>query len=509
MSSARIKLALLILLTGIYNYFFWDERLGLNLFIFSLLLTVILAFFNRESLKKPNALISIGFTLTAAVCVLVHNSFVSKLALFCSFFIMTSLLHEKEFRTAIAPLFHFMLTFLSTWMGIAKSFFEWLRRVSGLYGRVRTAAKTIRLLFIPLLFFFIFYFIFKIANPVFHDITREFGQDLADFIERVFKDISFVRIMFILSGAYIISSILFNWNLHDILEWESSYSDRITRIRRTVRNTAFNTVSLINEYKIALIMIIAVNLLLLVVNAIDIRLLWLNFDYAQAGRLAEMVHEGTYMLIFSILLSMAILIYYFRGNLNFLGRNKLLKIAAMVWIAQNVILAISVILRCYYYIHEHGLGYKRIGVIVFLILTFIGLFTLYRKIVMQKSKFYLARVNSWSFYAMLIALAAVNWDLVIVQYNLQHPNLNVYGKIDIGFIISRSDHALHLIDPNLDKIDFNASAKSSYDAYQIWTENKRDYVEARIINFKHQHELRSWLSWNYAEQRTFDYFSGD
>ena len=75
----------------------------------------------------------------------------------------------------------------------------------------------------------------------------------------------------------------------------------------------------------------------------------------------------------------------------------------MLWVVQNFILGISVFLRNYHYISFHGLAYKRIGVIVFLVLVLIGLVTLFVKLRERKSFFYLVRVNGWAAFAVLAA----------------------------------------------------------------------------------------------------------
>jgi hypothetical protein len=45
-----------------------------------------------------------------------------------------------------------------------------------------------------------------------------------------------------------------------------------------------------------------------------------NGAFFSAHNRSQAVHESTYVLIFSILLAMAILIFFFRGNINFLNK---------------------------------------------------------------------------------------------------------------------------------------------------------------------------------------------
>jgi hypothetical protein len=54
------------------------------------------------------------------------------------------------------------------------------------------------------------------------------------------------------------------------------------------------------------------------------------------------VHEGTYLLILCILMAMGVLLWFFRGNLNFLPDNERLRWLAHLWLAQNAMLALSV-----------------------------------------------------------------------------------------------------------------------------------------------------------------------
>ncbi len=152
---------------------------------------------------------------------------------------------------------------------------------------------------------------------------------------------------------------------------------------------------------------------------------------------------------------------------------------------QNGILIISVFFRCYHYISEYGLAYKRIGVILFLILTIIGLITFYSKIKDKKSAYYLLRVNSLAAYVMLIAMSFVNWGNLIVGENLKHANWNESGDID--FTTSRSDSTLPILYENEKKINLK-SAQTNF--------NHKEYLDNRKKRFIKHYESRSWLSWN-------------
>ena len=110
----------------------------------------------------------------------------------------------------------------------------------------------------------------------------------------------------------------------------------------------------------------------------------------------EYLHQSVNTLILSIVLAIAIVMYFFRGNLNFWQNNRRLKTLTYLWIAQNGVLVLTTAYKNFLYIEGwHGLTHKRIGVYVYLLLTMIGLITTYIKVEKVKSNWYLFRQNAW------------------------------------------------------------------------------------------------------------------
>ena len=265
----------------------------------------------------------------------------------------------------------------------------------------------------------------------------------------------------------------------------------------------YKTIALKNQNRRGIILFLLVNILLLIENCIDIKWLWFGFDLPEGFSLKHYVREGTGFLIASILLSMGLLLYYFQKNQNFYSNNRLLKRFAYLWIAQNAILCYSVFLRNFQYIDFHGLAYKRIGVVVFLLLTVIGLITIFIKIKEIKSVYYLLRINTWAFYIVLVLLSCYNWDVKIAEYNLAHWNK---GEIDVDFYLQLSDKALPVIFKNLNSVKEQIEAHKNnkvrwiqhldYDVFVHELEEKRDH-------FLTTYKDHSWLSFNMADEHAF------
>jgi hypothetical protein len=220
---------------------------------------------------------------------------------------------------------------------------------------------------------------------------------------------------------------------------------------------------------------------------------------------------------------MGILMYFFRGNQNFNKDNSILKILSYTWVLQNVVMIVSVVIRNYRYIDTHGLTYKRIGVYVFLLMTFMGLLTLIVKISSQRSNFFLWRTNSWLAYAVLVLFSFWNWDAFIAQYNMKIVVTNSNktdvialpdyettngrrsrfnnDKVDIDYLLALSDKALPALlkHPNFEDEYFVGSSGTL-----------RQMVKYKYERLEHKMENRSWLSYNWAEahalQQLKDYF---
>lgn len=506
------KLPFFFLGVLLFNFLFWEIPLGLNALIFSgyMLLGVLL--FYRESLKSHTVLVTVFGHLATAVLLVLNNSDVAIFGWCTSFLLMIGFIQQPALRsiiyaipTSLGNLFRFPLE-----LGAA------IPKGEAKLGKVKSAWRFVRLSILPFLVLGVFYWIFKFSNHVFDSFTSDIWTGFLTWLEQVFKNISLLRVLFILLGAVLTAWFLFNAQIKTFLKREAGLSDFVKRVRQpftpaTPRRdySMYSGASVIeepktglqlglkNEYRSGVMLVVMVNLLLLIVNSIDVWWVWFNFEYKTVVNLKQFVHEGTYLLILSILLSMGILLYFFRRNQNFYTGKKWLKRLAYIWIVQNCILAISVGVRNFHYINHYGLAYKRIGVIIFLLLTIIGLITLYLKIRDRKSAFYLLRINSWSVYAALIFTCTVSWDSLIARHNLAH---NYKQPIDMVFLLSLSDKTLPIIESHAGHIDWRENITIYRNGSGI---TFRKYYEQRRSAFLAGKEQEPKLAWNYAEYKAY------
>lgn len=262
---------------------------------------------------------------------------------------------------------------------------------------------------------------------------------------------------------------------------------------------ANGTLALQNENKTGIISLVMLNLLLLCINCIDIVFVWFGFQYKNDMNLSAYVHEGTGMLIFSIVLAMALLLFFFRGNLNFSQKNKWLRRGAYAWLIQNMLLVISVLLRDYYYIVHMGLAYKRIGVLFFLLLVLFGLITVFIKIQQVKTAYYLLRINAWLAIALLVFASCIQWDTMIAEYNLARKNSI---PVDIQFLLSLSDKTLPIWETNMEVLEkYSDPAIAGNTEFRHRSgETPKQFFIRRKSDFLKEQLSYNWLSWNFSDQ---------
>lgn len=325
-------------------------------------------------------------------------------------------------------------------------------------------------------------------------------KKLAMFFSTLFKDFPLLRVLFTLWGFVIFVWIIFRNNYMSMYNAEKKYTNTILRKRKKRNfNYRIKHAKLKNEFRSALMLLLLVNILILIVNIIDIEWIWFNFKYQKSFDMRQLVHEGTYLLIISILLSISILLIFFRNYLNFYSKNKLIKILAYIWIFQNGIMTVSVLLRNFHYITYFGLAYKRIGVIVFLILVIIGLISLYIKIKHKKTGYYLFKINGLALYIVLILSTIPDWDIIIAKTNLKHPLRN---NMETSFLLSLSDKTIPLIHQN----EYVLKQPTEYNVYKKYNRPYTEEFEIKVNSFKYRNKL---LSWNFTNYKTYKYLKNN
>lgn len=505
-NNSIIKLTLVTAGAFLFNLVFWQEKLGVNTLLFdAFVLSALLYLYPKARVNATVWWLILGHVLCLAMIV-AHNTLLSKFA-FAITLLLVAAFAEYVHRSAWFASGSVLLNFVMA----AASFTETLTFKRKKVPRKRIIGRIIRFGFFPLVIAIVFLSIYTSANEVFEQKVYWVLNGLEIFFHNFFYLFSWERILFLLLGLFITASILLKSRLDYFSKKETGCNDTLQRKKiswRKRKEGAFFTfielvmgrfargiLALKNENTTGIISLVLLNLLLLAINAIDINYLWFNFNYDGSTPLYKMVHEGTEWLILSIVLAMAILLFFFKGNLNFYQKNKWLKYGATAWIIQNALLVFSVWLRDYYYIYYHGLAYKRIGVLFFLLMVLVGLLTVLAKIWLKKTNYFLFRVNAWAGITILVLSTTIHWDELIAGYNLKHKDSIA---VDLPFLLSLSNKTLPLLDKNKAVIQ-QEQEKHFYRVDYVKLLKER---EEKFLNY--QRGL-TWLSWNYADASVKNY----
>jgi hypothetical protein len=491
--SKKLKLAMVIVSALLITFLFHRKALGLNLILIEVLLFGYLFFTKQLTLKSTNAITcTVGVLATLLFTIITHSVFVY-LMHFTALFIFTGVLIYPDIKSLLNACRLSLSNLFSAQYLFLKDLFS--TRLKG--QRLGSFIWKSRIFIIPVLIILLFVFIYRRSNPVFDELLSNIGLFIKEHLGNLFKYFDYLTIITFLIGLTISNLFFFKIIYPKIVDSDRSSGDGLQRVRAG-KGRIFKLNSLKNEYKAGIFLLLILNGLILVVNFIDIYWVWFNFKW-EGQYLKQFVHEGTYLLILSILISIALVLFFFRGNLNFYQKNKFLKYLSFIWLGQNAILTISVAIRNFYYIQYFALAYKRIGVLVFLLLTVFGLISVFIKVKSCRSAFYLFRTNAYAVFVTLVISSLINWDSYIARYNFSNARQSF---LHLDYLATLSDKSLPYLDKNLEElkqIDAIQKEKYPFNEQFMLPDDYCHLIENRKVAFIGKWENKGFLEWNLAE----------
>lgn len=497
---------ILIVSVGLYSFLFYHQTFGLNFLLFSVAMALAFIIKDKTLLKENFWYITASGAIVSGVCVALYGTALAFAANIVSLSLMSAFSLSRKSSVILASLYS-IYTYLSSMVYmVIDSIMRRKQSDKPMDAKFWTKFSIGFGIFVIILVFFILY---KNSNPLFQDLTKKINFDF----------ISWEWVRFTLLGFVIVYAFLYARNFPGLYKKDAGLPGSIDRDSVLAKENKFfgKKLNLSLEINSGIILLLLLNILLFIVNALDVAYLWITQKLPEGMSYSDYVHQGTGTLIISIILAILIILFYFRGHVNFSEKNKSIKTLAYLWMVQNIIVIISTAYRNILYINEYSLTYKRIGVYIWLILTLVGIITTIVKIGKHKSNWYLFRQNGWSVYFVLILFACFNWDMVITNYNIKNSKkLDKFYLLDLG----SPANIPSLLRLQEDERDYNVTSDKKYQTNWTHGDDYRDYsysydftnakgnftatLHKRIYDFLLSNENTDWKSWCYADKKALD-----
>ncbi|MBO9586046.1 MAG: DUF4173 domain-containing protein [Flavobacterium sp.] len=395
------KHQIILACTAVFILLFYNESVGINISIFGVFLTLLISFYSQEKFVERSHLVLVMTSILSCFAFAWYGDAASFFALALSILFLQFKIQSGKLKTIQV----FPLIILNGFTSIGRIFMfqQWLpeRKIHNDFAK-----KLVAFVLIPIIFLGLFFIVYSFGSDHFSSLFTDYELDI---------DLPQLIGISIL-GFYISFSFWNYWVPEVCYEYNPKLSNDFSNISEVKNQSTFSFLDLDFERKSGVITLFLLNIMLLVFIA--------TYNYEQFFEVVEKTnlsadtHERVNAVIFSILMAVGVIMFYFKGGFNFDEDASSLKKLAKVWLVLNVVLIISAIIKNSEYVSFYGLTYKRLGVYAFLILAIIGLVISFQKINKQKTNAFLFNQMIWYFYGTIILCSYINWGSLITNYNI-------------------------------------------------------------------------------------------
>ncbi len=412
----------------LFSTLFYQQNIGLNLSLFTLLTIIILTVKNRQIFKSKSTNFKIIAYAITGITIFFYKSDVSIIANILAFFTLIGSVSEHKssiYINWINGIYTTIVSYFSLYYDKLNSEVENVKKEKINY------AYWLKIIGIPAVIIIIFINLYRRGNPKFEEIILKID----------FSFINFHWLLFTGLGYYLFYNITHPVQIEPVTSNDINIGNDLEK--DTLKYAAPKKLK--SEKQLGVVLMFLLNLLIILFLITDVLHLS-EIHNMVASQLSTQVHNGVNALIFSNVLAIVIILYFFRGNLNFFEKNKDLKNATFVWIFLNLSVVVITAIKNIEYIVSFGLTYKRIGVLFFLTVTSIGLITTFIKVSKIKNLWYLFRKNAQTSFIILVLSTTVNWDKIITYYNINHAE-----QMDLTYLIGLSNNNTFLLKDYVEK----------------------------------------------------------
>ncbi len=469
----------LLIATAItFSILFYKQATGLNYLLFTGLVTGVIAYFNPENTRKWQWWYYAALTNLCGFAVFYCNSNLSIFATILSLFILSG----KSFNYKNSIIVNLGFSIGSVISSVVFVIIDFIAlRKEKVVSENKRSRKIYFGIFVALVIAIVFFALYQQANPLFKDFTKNI-------------DLSWISIgwcLFTIWGFLVIYGLVYYRDIKALSGWDIYFN-------RTLENKTAEsdqTKEPGNNAIIALALFGLLNVMLVLINTLDLTNLFGSQQLPKGVYLSDFVHNAVWSLVFSIIIAVGLIMWFFKGELNFNKQSRALKYLVYLWILQSAIMVISAMVRNAWYVAEYQLTYLRIGVYVFLSLSLVGLFITFLKINKTKSAWYLVRQNFEAWFLLLSICSLINWDKIISDYNIS--NAKSIKALDKSYLVNLSNANL----PDLTELFFKNKKDSLFsDSGSFQKHYEFKYLSSHLYDFMVEDQQETWQSFNLRDR---------
>ncbi|WP_421915479.1 DUF4173 domain-containing protein [Mesorhizobium sp.] len=477
-----------VLLVALADFLFYGQPAGITVFLFAVLIAAGVvavhpaAFSDGRLWLKPVALFVALLPLGENVSLLSVSIALVAMAIF-------ALSLAGRLRDRISGIAgQIMLLLLAAPFRFIRDFLRW-RKAARRIGRRRMRFAAVAVWVMPLTLGAIFLALFGAANPII-----EYWLSLIDLV-KLLDLIELGRIafwLFMLAGVWVY--------LRPRLP---RFPRRIARLRHDVADVqpATNPDRRVVEVfgKAAILRaLIVFNVLFAVQTVLDAAYLWGGIALPDGLTYAAYAHRGAYPLIVTALLAAGFVLAALRPG-GATSADPVIRRLVYVWVAQNIVLVISSILRLDLYIGVYSLTYWRVAAFVWMGLVAAGLALIIARIALGKPNAWLLSANLLTLSATLYACCFINFAAMIANYNADH-SLEMSGQgipLDTWYLRALGPGAFSALDRFLDHQRRTVAADDRVFS-ELFVEHESAKGSYRILQ-------QNWRVWSFRDWRLLAY----
>lgn len=466
-----------VLLVVMADFLFYGQPAGITIFLFAILVAAAVvavhpaAFSDIRVWLKPAALL-------VALLPLAENVSALSVSIALAALVVFALSLSGRLRHSIARIpGQIALFWLAAPFRFVRDFIRW-RKTARRFGRRRVRLAAIAVWVMPLTLGAVFLALFGAANPII-----DYWLSLIDLM-KLLDLIQLARIafwLFVLAGvwAFLRPRLPRFSKRASRPKYTPAAQPAVNPQRHVIEDIVFGKAAILRA-------LIVFNVLFALQTGLDATYLWGGAALPDGLSYAAYAHRGAYPLIVTALLAAGFVLAALRPGSE-TSADPLIRRLVYAWVAQNIMLVISSILRLDLYIGIYALTYWRIAAFVWMGLVAAGLALIVARIALRKSNEWLSSANLLTLSLTLYACCFINFAATIANYNVDH-SLEMTGSgtpLDAEYL--RSFGAVSL--PALDRYYMHQTEHLT--TWAVDLQMADDYIA----------EQKKWRAWSFRGWR--------